>query len=349
LPQLQRGKYPLLENLQVYNKAISTEKDIDDLLSEYKKTINKVLQAIRSWTWNDPVSSMYANLFDESVIVDPDFDRDKLSKELKRRNIHKIPPGYKDSSKDDKGIGDLLIWFTILQIGKNNNKSIIFVSGDEKADWWYQSQGRSLYPRFELVDEFRRHSKGKSFHIVSFSMLLDTYGASPDVISEVREKESQSLSEMTHGELHILELCQQGYTNSEIADITGLSSGTVRNYLSKIYSKLDARNRVEAIQSAIEAEILDPFAVDDSKINKIKSRSTQEIMMRQMDISARELEILELMKLGLTNNEISAKLNIGEGTTRNYTSSIYNKLDVRNKVEAIQEAIEIGLIPPIAE
>ncbi|MCK4818666.1 response regulator transcription factor, partial [bacterium] len=47
--------------------------------------------------------------------------------------------------------------------------------------------------------------------------------------------------------------------------------------------------------------------------------------------------------------EISTDLEISEGTTRNYMSSIYAKLDVRNRVEAIQKAVEIGLLPPIQD
>jgi hypothetical protein len=63
------------------------------------------------------------------------------------------------------------------------------VSIDEKPDWWYQSEKQPLYPRYELVDEFRRASNQQSFHIVTLSRFLELYGASQDVVEEVRREE----------------------------------------------------------------------------------------------------------------------------------------------------------------
>ena len=347
LPQLQRGKYPLLEDLPSYRKALELEREIDGLLRDYKEIVKTVLQNVRDWTWNDPVSSLYSDLFSEDVVFDPDIDKDKIVEDLERRKIHHIAPGYKDAGKEDKGIGDLLIWHTILEIGKSRKQSVIFVSGDEKSDWWYQSEGQSLYPRHELIDEYRRFSEGQSFHIVSFSKLLDLYGVSEDVVSEIREKEQQSLFEednITPREIAILKLCQQGRTNEEIAEITGLGSGTVRNYLSRVYSKLGARNRVEAIQLAIASGILQPIEPKREIIDQIKESMVPTAVATYLALTPRELEILHLMHHGLQNREIAEQLEISDGTTRNYTSSIYDKLGVRNRVEAIQKALELGLI-----
>jgi exonuclease VII small subunit len=191
---LQTGKYPLLESLSDYEETIRLEKEIDKLLNEYKKAISNVLDHIRSWTWNDPVSLLYAELFTKEVVFDLALNKEeqeKLQEELSRRQLHHIPPGYKDSNKEDSGIGDLLIWFTILEVGKSRKKDVIFVSNDQKPDWWYQSEKQALYPRYELVDEFRRESDGFSLHILPFSRFLDLYGASESVVEEVREEENR--------------------------------------------------------------------------------------------------------------------------------------------------------------
>ena len=188
---LQKGKYPLLESLSDYQETIRIEKEIDNLLKDYRKAISNVLDHIRSWTWNDPVSLLYAELFTKEVIFDLALDQVKLQEELYRRQLHKIPPGYKDSNKDDSGIGDLLIWFTILELGKSRKKDVIFVSSDQKSDWWHSIENQALYPRYELVDEFRRESNGFSLHIIPFSRFLDLYGASESVVEEVREEENR--------------------------------------------------------------------------------------------------------------------------------------------------------------
>jgi len=191
LSSLQKGKYPLLESLNDYQETIRIEKEIDKLLNNYKKSISNVLNHIRSWTWNDPVSLLYSELFTKEVIFDLPLEQEELQEELSRRQLHKIPPGYKDSTKDDSGIGDLLIWFTILEVGKLRKKDVIFVSSDQKPDWWYNIEKQALYPRYELADEFRRESHGFSLHIIPFSRFLNLYGASESIVEEVREEENR--------------------------------------------------------------------------------------------------------------------------------------------------------------
>ncbi len=188
--KLQTGRYPLLEGEAEYQQALQIEERANRLPNEYQEALAKVMDRVRRWTWRDPVSLLYGDLFDEEVIVDLDIDRVAIEKELDWRRRHKIPPGYKDASKDDQGIGDLLIWQTILKIGEDRKTNLVFVTGDEKADWWHLSGGSVLYPRHELVEEFRRRSEGHSFHVIHFSGLLDLYGAGREVVEEVRRKES---------------------------------------------------------------------------------------------------------------------------------------------------------------
>jgi len=189
--QLKKGRYPLLEFLDEYQEVIRLEDEIEKQLREYRKAIVKVLEHIKGWTWDDPVSLLYAELFNESVVLSPHIDKKEITEDLNRRQQHNIPPGYEDSSKPDRGVGDLLIWHTILEVGKTHKKSVIFVSGEKKSDWWHKKANDALYPRYELVDEFRRGSEGQSFHIIELSHLLELYGASETVVEEVRQEEKQ--------------------------------------------------------------------------------------------------------------------------------------------------------------
>jgi uncharacterized protein YutE (UPF0331/DUF86 family)/exonuclease VII small subunit len=197
IANLQKGRYPLLESVALYQEAVDLESRIDGLLREYRKSIGDVLSHIQSWNWNDPVTEVYSELFTDAVVCEPEVDHEEVEQELARRQRHKIPPGYKDASKDDQGIGDLLIWLTILEIAGENHVDVIFVSGEQKPDWWIKSEKQALYPRFELIDEFRRTSEGKSFRIISFSDFLDLYGATTDAVDEVREEEQRSVEKIT--------------------------------------------------------------------------------------------------------------------------------------------------------
>ncbi len=57
---------------------------------------------------------------------------------------------------------------------------------------------------------------------------------------------------LTEREIEILRLASSGMTTKEIAEQLFLSHGTVRNYLSEIINKLEAKNRIEAIMIAEE-------------------------------------------------------------------------------------------------
>jgi DNA-binding NarL/FixJ family response regulator len=61
-------------------------------------------------------------------------------------------------------------------------------------------------------------------------------------------------------------------------------------------------------------------------------------------LSERELQVLQCLSDGLNNREISQKLFLTEGTVKNYISSIYSKLDVRDRMQAAKKAQEEGMI-----
>jgi two-component system, NarL family, response regulator DevR len=57
-------------------------------------------------------------------------------------------------------------------------------------------------------------------------------------------------------------------------------------------------------------------------------------------LSAQELAILELVTHGLTNRQIAVRLYLGEGTVRNYVSSMLHKIGVANRAEAAAYAVK---------
>jgi DNA-binding NarL/FixJ family response regulator len=61
------------------------------------------------------------------------------------------------------------------------------------------------------------------------------------------------------------------------------------------------------------------------------------------DLSPREREVLTLIAHGATNKEIADDLFLSPHTVKDHTSSLYRKLDVRNRAEAVQRAERLGL------
>lgn len=86
------------------------------------------------------------------------------------------------------------------------------------------------------------------------------------------------------------------------------------------------------IEPAVAGKVLDRFAA----------------LSRQVQIpetlSEREVEILKLIAQGTSNKIIATSLNIGESTVKTHIQSIFNKLGVNDRTEAVTEAIKKGII-----
>ena len=61
-------------------------------------------------------------------------------------------------------------------------------------------------------------------------------------------------------------------------------------------------------------------------------------------LTDRELEILQIIAKGLSNNEAAKVLGLSKATIRTHLEHIYEKLDVTNRVEAVTEGIRKGII-----
>jgi DNA-binding NarL/FixJ family response regulator len=61
-------------------------------------------------------------------------------------------------------------------------------------------------------------------------------------------------------------------------------------------------------------------------------------------LSEREIEVLRLMAGGMTNKKIATTLRTAEGTVKNQVSSILAKMGVSDRVMAVLNAIEFGII-----
>ena len=64
-----------------------------------------------------------------------------------------------------------------------------------------------------------------------------------------------------------------------------------------------------------------------------------------LGISKRELEVLQLMSEGLSNNEIAEKLFVSLNTIKTHSSNLFVKLDVKRRTQAIEKGRKLLLIP----
>jgi DNA-binding NarL/FixJ family response regulator len=64
------------------------------------------------------------------------------------------------------------------------------------------------------------------------------------------------------------------------------------------------------------------------------------------DLSEREVEVLQLMAQGLSNQEIAKELYLSSTTVKTHVSHILTKLGVRDRVQAVVEAYDSGIVAP---
>jgi DNA-binding CsgD family transcriptional regulator len=67
--------------------------------------------------------------------------------------------------------------------------------------------------------------------------------------------------------------------------------------------------------------------------------------LRELSITPRELEILDLIARGLSNREIAEKLFVSESTVKTHSSRLFDKLGAKRRTQAVQMGKELGLIP----
>lgn len=75
-----------------------------------------------------------------------------------------------------------------------------------------------------------------------------------------------------------------------------------------------------------------PFALNEERL-------------KDLGVTRRELEILELIAQGMSNREIADKLFVSENTVKTHSSRLFDKLGAKRRTQAVQLGKEMGLIP----
>ncbi|THU34183.1 DNA-binding response regulator [Niastella caeni] len=73
--------------------------------------------------------------------------------------------------------------------------------------------------------------------------------------------------------------------------------------------------------------------------------ATNDEELARLGLSKRELEVLQLIAEGLSNQEIAARLYVSLNTIKTHSSRIFEKLDVKRRTQAIEKAKRLNLIP----
>lgn len=101
-----------------------------------------------------------------------------------------------------------------------------------------------------------------------------------------------------------------------------------------------SKPRVETI--VVEKEVIVEVNTPAQMISG--SFSMNEKALEKSDISNRELEVLQHMARGLSNQEIADQMFVSLNTIKTHSSNIFLKLDVKRRTQAVDKARQMGII-----
>lgn len=151
---------------------------------------------------SDEIKDHLETLLDNRV--GEEYSREQIETALidgKSRYDEKIPPGYCDAKKGGdsslfvdrcRPYGDYIVWLQIIDKASTEKKSVIFVTGDVKDDWWVSFQGKTVGPQPLLVQEFLLKT-GQPFYMYTPDRFLErasTYlkqETSQQTLNEIRD------------------------------------------------------------------------------------------------------------------------------------------------------------------
>ncbi|MFJ6531747.1 PIN-like domain-containing protein [Microbacterium sp. NPDC091662] len=159
--------------------------DISPLQAEFETAVKAVIGKLHTAreehrasmvarNTNEKIFAQITDLYDGRV--GPAFTDDELAtvhKEGEARYEKQIPPGYKDANKGEPGkYGDLVLWKQALSHVGKVKRSAIFVTNDQKEDWWYIVDSERHGGRPELIEEYYAAS-GQRVHFMTTDRFLD--------------------------------------------------------------------------------------------------------------------------------------------------------------------------------
>lgn len=104
----------------------------------------------------------------------------------------------------------------------------------------------------------------------------------------------------------------------------------------------------DAIRKVVDGDMLVAPAITRRLIEEFCRRPSSDEARRKelVDLTPRELEVLQLVGRGLSNGEIAQTLVVAETTVKTHVARVLSKLDLRDRAQAVVVAYETGLVQP---
>ena len=172
----------------------------DEFIQKLEKQHNEVHSLLLTNQYKDRLADL---LSDRINAAPTEAKLKELREKGKQRYEKKIPPGYMDADKSDDGLyGDFILWSEIKEYAKQTAKNIIFVTNDQKEDWFLAVGSLTICARPELIAEFQQDTLQK-IHICNLERFMDNLknyikvSITQTVVDEIQEQQQIKQDEKT--------------------------------------------------------------------------------------------------------------------------------------------------------
>ena len=128
----------------------------------------------------------------------------------------------------------------------------------------------------------------------------------------------------------------------EDIDFGAILNAGVKGILLQTSSESEIIAAVKAVASGLV--VLHPEIIDNLQLQKSANFQQQADIKSIQTLTPREIEILQMLTPGLSNKVIAKQLNISDHTVKFHISSIFQKLNVSTRTEAVAVGVRLGLI-----
>ena len=168
----------------------------------------------------------------------------------------------------------------------------------------------------------------------------------PDVVlmdSNISECDSSKATQQIKESSPKVKVAMLTDSKSEEALFSAIEAGAT-GYLGK---DMKVSELVKSIDLIVKGEVVVSPPLAGKLVGKFTSMRADEVEVKT--VSQREVEILQLLAKGATNKEIAETLFIAENTAKVHLKNILEKLQLRNRQQAVAYAVKQGLVTEITD
>lgn len=209
--------------------------------------------------------------------------------------------------------------------------------------------------RLMLADDHRmlREGLGRSMREQGFDVVGEASDGAEAVAMAQRVRPDVILMDVTMPEMDGVEACRQvrlDLPGTQVvmltmhADQEVLASAIRAGASGYLVKDCSTEEIASAVRMAASGETALSPQLAASMLNEVRKWDKAAAAEEERVVTKREEEVLQLIADGCSTPEVAAKLYISQKTVKNHLASIYQKLDARDRTQAVLAAVRMGIV-----